>query len=253
MDALAWPDWAPASGVLFMSAGVDSLACLLLLRQHWDRLTVLWSNPGAPHPQTTAYMAGIRARVPNFVEVRGQQPAWIRTHGWPADVVPVRATAAGEVGAGPAPLRFQSYMDCCGANMWSPSSDFVTSTGAGLVITGQRGDEALRNRLRDGERSQLGAVTYWNPLQAWSRAQVLEFLAAQAEPLPPFYADGATSSADCWNCTAYLDHGVGRLGHMRRAEPERFAVVSTVLIELARRQRADAAPLQALLATSEGA
>lgn len=232
---------------LYFSGGKDSLACLLLLSDYWHKLDVVWANPGAPHPQTVAYMEAVRVMVPRFTEVCGNQPDWVRENGWPADVVPMRRTAGGEVGAGPAPVRFQSYLDCCGANMWEPLRRHANATGVTLAIMGQRRDEALRNRLRDEVLQEIDGVTYWHPINEWSANQVLRFIQACGRDLPPFYDQGAESSADCWNCTAYLDHNRGRIDAMRRHESDRYRVIEPVLSNLAQALQSEARPLFEIL------
>lgn len=237
---------------LFFSAGKDSLACLLLMRAFLGRIDVVWCNPGAPHPAVAAYMDAIRSAVPSFIELKGDQPAWVREHGWPVDVLPVRSTRFGEIGAGPAPVGFAPYTDCCWANLWAPMKQHLTVTGTTLVIMGQRREESMRNRLRDEALQDVDGITYWQPINEWPEAAVLGYIKAQGAELPPFYADGATSSCDCWNCTAYLDHNVGRLAHMKAAEPDRFAVVSAVLEALATAQQRDIAPLHSILENQHG-
>lgn len=232
---------------LYFSGGKDSLACLLLLADHWDRFDVVWINPGAPEPETVAYMQAIRAMVPRFIELRGDQPAWIRAHGWPADVVPMRRTALGEVGAGPSPVRFQSYLDCCGANLWGPLRKHLLESGVTLAITGQRRAEPLRNRLRDEELQDIGGVTFWQPINGWSTDDVTRFIKACGHDLPPFYDQGAESSADCWNCTAYLDHNRGRLAAMKRNAPHQYQVIEPVLRNLAEALHAESLPLFQIL------
>lgn len=239
--------------VLFFSGGKDSLACLLLLEAYWDRLTVVWVNEGAPHPETVEYMMGIAGRVPDFVELRGNQPEWIKQHGWPVDVLPVRASTAGELGAGAGPLRFQSFMTCCEANLWKPMTDYVAHTKPSLLIGGQRRGEPLRNHTRNEELQMVeGGIEYWQPLNDWTTEQVFEYIKEQGEPLPPFYADGATSSPDCWNCTAYLDHNAGRLSIMRKQQPQHYAIVEAVLKLLARRLHEETAPMFKLLGETNG-
>lgn len=237
---------------LFFSGGKDSLACLLLLRPFWGQITVAWANPGSPHPETVAYMRRIAAMVPNFVELTGSQPLWIQRHGWPVDVVPVRSSIAGEIGAGIADVKFQSYTDCCWSNMWRPMLEHVKSSGSTLVIMGQRKDEALRNRLRDGVAQVIDGVCYFQPINEWSEADVFEYIQSQGHELPPFYSQGATSSSDCWNCTAYLDHSKGRLANMRTSDPEKFAVIEKVLTSLATTLQRESAPLFEILGEHHG-
>ncbi len=218
-----------ARGVLLFSAGKDSLATLLFLREFWDRITVVWSNPGAPHSETVEYMEGIRRRVPHFVEVRGSQPEWIKRHGWPVDVLPVMASDEGEIAAGPQEVKFQSVMRCCSANLWDPMRAYLDEYKPTLVIKGQRREESLRNRMLDAEVSVVNGVTFWHPLHDWTTQQVLRYITEQGELLPPFYALGAESSADCWNCTAYLDHNRTRLRWLRETHPVMFNTMKPAL------------------------
>lgn len=222
-------------GVLFFSGGKDSLACLLLLKEHWDRITVAWVNPGAPHAETLAYMAGIKAMVPHFVELSGMQPAWIAAHGWPVDVVPVNATTPGTIAAGEPAIKMQAYMACCSRNLWEPIRRYIATEHPTLVIMGQRKDEALRNRLRDAEVTVSDGVTYWHPLHEWTAEQAKQSILSAGFDLPPFYDIGAESSPDCWNCTAYLDHNLTRLRWLKRERPAMFAAVEPVLRDLQHR------------------
>ena len=231
------------SPTLFFSGGRDSLATLLFLRPYWHEITVAWSNSGASPQSMVDYMASIAARVPNFVELRGNQPAWIRANGWPVDVVPVESTAANH-GAVVRTIQFAPRTSCCGANMWEPLQRYIQTNRPTLVITGQRLDEVLRNRQRDGEFTKsTDGVTYWNPINAWDETQVMAYLREQGEPLPPGYADGATKSVDCWNCTDYVEHNAERYASMQRNEPEKWEQIHSVLRELGERLRIESKPL----------
>jgi phosphoadenosine phosphosulfate reductase len=232
--------------VLLFSGGKDSLAALVSLRDHWEHIEVAWANPGAPHPRVAAYMQAIKRRVPHFVELTGKQPEWVKANGWPVDVLPCRSVLNAP-GVAPGRMAFAPYQLCCGANMWRPIAEHIARSGADLVITGQRRADALRNFSRDEEFTTIDGVLYWNILNDWSDAQVFRYLEKQGEPLPPMYADGAASSTDCWNCTAYLDHNAGRIRHMRAAEPDRWQVIKPVLAELDRQLREDQQPLIDLL------
>jgi phosphoadenosine phosphosulfate reductase len=215
--------------VFFFSAGKDSLAALLLLKPHWDKFTVVWVNPGAPHPRTVAYMTGIAKQVPHFLEVTGRQPEFIAQYGWPMDVVPMRCTLSGESASGPAPIRMTSVTACCHVNMWTPMANVVRDLGATLTINGQRSAEPMRNRAFDEEIQVIDGITRWQPINSWTDDQVWVYLKEQGAEIPPFYAEGSTSSVDCWNCTAYLEHHQGYLAHMKKNDPERWEIVGPVL------------------------
>ena len=235
------------SAVLFFSAGKDSLALLLLMQPYWDRITVVWSNPGNPHAETSAYMGRIRELVPHFAEVRGDQPEWIKRNGWPVDVVPVTASLEGAIGAGTPPVPMVSFMRCCSANLWDPMRRYIAANPASLVIMGQRQGESLRNRMRDAEVSVIDGVTYWQPLHLWTADQVVTYIESKGWDMPPFYDVGAESSADCWNCTAYLDHNRSRLRWMQRERPEMFAEIRPVLDALRARVNEHGRDLEGIL------
>lgn len=239
-------------GVLCFSAGKDSLACLEMLRPWLEKITLVWVDGGAAHEMTYSYMQEVAASVPHFQVVRGNQPRSIEQYGWPADVLPVRGTLAGSYGSGPRPTMFQPYTECCGRSMWSPLAHFLKLSGHSLVITGQRKDEPLRNRMRDEVLQTVEGVTYLQPLNDWTSVEVWYYLTQLGVKPPPFYAEGAESSSDCWNCTAYLDHNQGRLAWMRQAEPLRYRTIRLVLTELQSQLREDGAALDKLLENSDG-
>ena len=238
-----------ARGVLFFSAGKDSLATLLLLKDYWHQLDVVWANPGAPYPEVLVYMQGIQAMVPNFTELTGNQPGWIQKHGWPVDVVPARYSTPGENGAGPAPIKLQPFFACCQQNMWGPLQRYITDSKHALVITGQRREEALRNRLRDEPSQIIDGIEYAQPINEWTAAEVLAYIDQQGHDLPPFYAEGAESSADCWSCTAYLDHNQNRLHRMKAHDPARWTIIGPVL---AGTRAAIESEMASLLAITQG-
>lgn len=231
---------------LFFSAGKDSLASLIRLKPYWHRLDVVWSNPGASSDEVIAYMAAIAKRVPNFIEVKGNQPQWIEQYGWPLDVVPVRSTAQPH-GAEKPEMLFSPYTACCRANMWLPLQQYTLSAKPTLVITGQRRAESLRNRTKDEEVQNINGITYWNCINEWSDADVFRYLAEQSEPLPPGYGLGDTTSEDCWNCTAYLDHNQSRLHRLKSMDSDKWHVISRVLTAAHKAMVEQSAPLTLLV------
>lgn len=242
---------AHGRGVLFFSAGKDSRALLELLRPNWHRLDVVWVAPGKVEEEVADYMNDTATLVPYFFRVRGDREAHVATHGWPVDVLPVQATTLGQIGAGPAPIKFQSYVDCCSANLWKPMEDWLRARARTLVFMGQRHDEKLRNYLRDKELAVVNDWTFAQPLHSWSAQDVNDFLSSRSIPLPPFYAEGSKASTDCLKCTAYTEHLGDRLPRLRRKDPDGHAEVVEVLTDLHARLDVERLRIQHSLSLSE--
>lgn len=202
--------------VLHFSGGKDSLACLYLLKDQWDEITVMWMNAGAPYPETVAQMEKIKALVPHFLEVRSDQSKQIEAHGFPADVVPISNTTFG-VHLRPGGALIQSWGSCCGANLWEPLQAATRRLGATTVIRGQRRDDYRTSPIRNGHVE--GGVTYLFPIEDWTAADVFRFLEAQKVEIPDSYRWAGTS-LDCWNCTAFLDERQRELRNLPKHHPE---------------------------------
>lgn len=206
----------PTKCVLQFSGGKDSLACLYLLRPHWDQLTVMWCNPGAAFPETVEQMDRIRAMVPHFLEVKGNQPTHIELMGLPADIVPVRNTAVGKMFHPNDGVLLQQYWECCAASFWLPMQQAVMDLGATLIIRGQRKAEARRAPISSGHIEN--GITIRFPIEDWSEQQVFDFLRRKGVE-PPAHYKHTKVSLDCWSCTAYLDENQGRMRYMREKHP----------------------------------
>lgn len=212
--------------VLQFSAGKDSAACLKLLRPWIDKVIVLWCNQGAPYKETLEYMDKIKASVPCFIEVKGNQPEFIATHGYPADLVPFEGTELGNV-ASNAPYLISSIQDCCGTNLWAVLAKATLESGATGVIRGERQVDRLKSII--GPQSIHLDQEYLCPLYAWSEDDVISFLGVD---IPESYKRGLQSSLDCTTCTAYLGHNPGRISDLQLADPKAFAEVVPVLLWL---------------------
>jgi len=210
--------------VLQFSGGKDSLACLQLCRPWLHKIIVLWANPGHPYPETVAFMAAVRASVPHFVEVHGEQPTWTFRHGLPVDVLPILHTTMAQESMGRTGVRLQSTFDCCRHNLWEPLQRYIRSHGVTLVIRGQKDADALKGPLRDGEAQD--GVTYHYPLQDWTDERVVAFLHENEVALPPNYAQGVHTSLDCWDCTGYAQHNQVRWATMAATHPDLWAAFS---------------------------
>jgi phosphoadenosine phosphosulfate reductase len=189
---------------LSFSAGKDSAACLYILEDRWDDITVIWCNPGDPYEETLRYMERIKALVPHFVEVNGDVRAWIHANGHPVDILPWRATHWGRAVEDSASIAMAPYFDCCGANLWQPMNRYIKANRFNVVIRGQKDCDRMRSPIEHG--SVIEGVRYEFPIRDWSDADVLGYL---GDRLPPSYKRGRKASLDCKRCTAYVqDHSL---------------------------------------------
>lgn len=191
---------------LQLSGGRDSLACLHLLRPHWSRLTVYWLNTGAAFPETEQLMREVRALVPHFEEIDGRQPAIVRDHGMPTDILPATSTPLGVIGAGGG-ILLQDRYSCCARVIMNPMHARMVEDDITLIIRGQRQDEALKSPLRSGARE--GGIELLFPIKDWTARQVMDFLVREGVPAPRFY-EMLQTAPDCMTCSAYWEEGVSR-------------------------------------------
>jgi 3'-phosphoadenosine 5'-phosphosulfate sulfotransferase (PAPS reductase)/FAD synthetase len=203
--------------VLQFSGGKDSLACLLLTKQWWDKITVMWTNTGDAFPETIEQMARIKSIVPHFLEVKTDQPSQIRNHGWPSDVVPVKATEFGRILTqdDDEPV-IQGYPICCNANIWKPMFEATLRLGATLVLRGTRKDDG--RRATKSQTEVMNGVTFHHPIWDWPATEVFEFVQDRGF-LPRHYRETETS-LDCMHCTAYLHENALKMRYLERAYPD---------------------------------
>jgi phosphoadenosine phosphosulfate reductase len=202
--------------VLEFSGGKDSLACLYLLRNYLNKIAVLWLNTGDAAPETVEQMEGIKAWVPNFLEVRSNVVSFIKRNGYPSDVLSVWDTPFGNICR-----RDRSQVNlaiaCCAANLWAPMHDIVKTYGFTLVIRGQRRAEEITSPIVSGHIED--GVEYLFPIEDWSEADVKDYLDALKVPLPANYGY-FNSSMDCMHCTGYLSENYGKLQYLSEKHPE---------------------------------
>lgn len=211
---------------LMFSAGKDSGACLKLLRPYIYRVFVIWANPGRAYPETLDYMKRIAGTVPpgHFIVAPGNQPNYVREHGYPADTVPFEATLWGHVITRSSGPRLLHVTQCCGVNMWAPMQQAIAECGATGVIQGQKECDEWRSPGTNGAR--LGMGEYHYPLFKWTNDEIIDYL---GDDIPPSYNRGLKASLDCMTCTAYLRHNPGRLRDLEQQHPEVYAEIRPVL------------------------
>lgn len=214
--------------VFQFSGGKDSIACLEELRPYWDKITVLWLNPGNPLPELLNQMHKVKASVPRFIEVTTDSFGYVEKHGYPADVLPIRNHLDTQYLAGQDRRPLQSFMACCMENIMIPMQMATLKLGATLVIRGQKAADNHKSPIRSGD-VVLG-VEYYFPIEHWSDAQVLECI-KESEFLPEHYMEGNTS-LECWHCTAYAEDHKARRDYLERHHPEKAQEVKrrTIMI-----------------------
>ena len=207
--------------VLQLSAGKDSLACLVACEPWWHKIVVAWGNRGAEYPETLETIEKVRDLALEFVEVHPPIPhdLSMRVHGYPSDLIPLRNVEGvqhltGQARIGP---RVQTYLDCCNRMLWKPLEHFCQEYGATLIIRGQRNAEDMRSPVRSGD--VIDGVEYLHPIEDMYDAEVVQFLEAHGWPLPEHYLWTA-KSLDCWACTAYLHESQDRLQYTREYHPD---------------------------------
>ena len=184
---------------LAFSGGKDSWACLWLNRERLASITVLWVNTGKNFPELLQTIELARSMCPDFVEVKVDRDAQNAQWGLPADVVPVQWTHRGQFYSGGKDIMVQSYLDCCIDNIGAPLHRRALALGCTHLIRGQRMADGHQSPARN--RSEIDGLIYLQPIEQWSDAQVLAFVAAHM-PLPEHFKLKHTSM-DCYDCTAY--------------------------------------------------
>lgn len=199
------------------SGGKDSVACLFLLRPYWNKITVLWVNSGNIFPETIKVIDYFKSIIPNFVEIKTDVIAFKKQFGEVSDIIISSDTEIGEISEGKKELKVISPFDCCGANLWYPSSDYYKKNGFTLVIRGQRNDERQKAPIKSGHIED--GIEYLFPIENWSSKDVLSYIHGQGFEIPEhFYFN--ESSLDCMNCTGFLRNTVDRKEWMKNKYPD---------------------------------
>lgn len=199
---------------LHFSGGKDSLACLYLLRDQLDQITVYWVNTGDSCPETRAVVDAVRPWIPRFVEVQTDVAAWREENGNPTDLVPANAHFLG-VAYGLSPTRLSNRFDCCFANLMKPMHERMLADGVDAVIRGTKMSDT-------GKVPAEGKTDFYDillPLRDWTHDDVFRFLDSVGAPKNPIYDYFTNISApECMGCTAWWGDGKGK--YLRALHPQ---------------------------------
>jgi phosphoadenosine phosphosulfate reductase len=190
---------------LQLSGGKDSLACLQLLVDHLDDLTVYWTNPGDAYPETLRVIEYAKAKCPHFVEIRTDIQAWRAVHGVASDLIPTSCTHMGMM-AGESTMKVTDRMHCCYSNIMLPMHQRMLADGITMIIRGVRADDPCVSPTKDGD--VIDGIEFFYPVYGWSADDVLEYLMECGAPISPVY-DYLEGCPDCLHCTAWLNEGRG--------------------------------------------
>jgi len=187
---------------LELSGGKDSVACLYLLRDRLDDITVYWLNTGDNYPETIKVIDACKKIIPHFVEVVTNVGSWRRINGVPSDVVPM----TGEHVHLPIECHEIKVVDsftCCAHNIMVPLHTRVVDDGNTTIIRGQKTCDQHKSPLRDGD--VFDGLTFEFPIEDWTDEQVMQYLIKEGAPIHPAYITGA-HGADCMHCTGWWKH-----------------------------------------------
>lgn len=197
---------------LSFSGGKDSLACVYLLRDQLERVTIYHMDTGDLLPEMRAIVEHVKTFAPNFVHLRGDVLGWIDAHGLPTDLMPHSAHPIGQAMAEGRPLV--ARYDCCWINLMGPIYQRIHADGNTLLIRGTKQVDMARLPARTGDLTDGMELLY--PIEGWSNAEVFAYLRSVGAPIARVY-DHVTNSPECARCSAWW--GEGRNAYLRRYHP----------------------------------
>jgi phosphoadenosine phosphosulfate reductase len=211
---------------LMFSGGKDSLACLHLLENYWNKILVVWVNTGANFPEIEALMDEVKEAVPNFLEIITNQPQSVKTKGYPVDVVPVNYTVLGQSVTSIKDFKVRSYFECCSENFWIPCDTEMRKLGVTGIIRGQRNSEAHRAPIKSGHIED--GIEYHLPIESWTDSEVIDYLRSKDVVIDERLSM-AHSSLDCWNCTAYMAESSERFKYIKKHHPSKYESIVEIV------------------------
>lgn len=211
---------------LQFSGGKDSIACLLLLKEHLHKITVFWLNTGDPLPETLRQIERVKAICPNFIEVKSNQEKYVAENGWPVDLLPIRNHPRAQALTSQSKLPLQGFLGCCFDNIMFPLHKAAVDFGATLIIRGQKLSDHHKSPVKSGDI--VDGIEYLFPIENWDDKKVLEFI--EGSDLKQENHAFAASSLDCWSCTAYRQEHKWQLPYLGKFHPEKASILKSRLI-----------------------
>lgn len=202
---------------LAFSGGKDSTAVVYLLREHLDAITLYHVDTGDLLPEMRDAVSRVEAIAPHFVRIETHVTDWINHNGLPTDLVPYSSHPLGRMTGEPG-ATLVSRFDCCLTNLMLPVFQRVMDDGCTLLIRGTRRTDMNRLPVASGETCE--GVEFWYPIEGWSDADVVAYLAEKGVELPRIYQH-MDHSPECARCSAWW--GEGRAAYLKRYYPELWA------------------------------
>jgi 3'-phosphoadenosine 5'-phosphosulfate sulfotransferase (PAPS reductase)/FAD synthetase len=198
------------------SGGKDSLACVHLLRDYLDGITIYHNELDDVLPETRESVAVVEAFAPHFVRIMTPVSAFIARHGLPSDLLPHASHPLGQE-MGESIHRLVWRYDCCSLNLMKPLMDRVLADGNTLMIRGVKTCDMQRLPAKDGDVQN--GIEVFHPIEDWSDADVFAYLRAVGAAVPRFY-DYTSQGIDCARCSAWLSEGRG--AYLRQFHPDLY-------------------------------
>ena len=201
---------------LQFSGGKDSLACLYLLREQLNDITVYYVDSNDGCPETLAVIEEVKSWVPNFVTIQTDVKKWRATYGTPSDIV----LASSHYLAAPYgidTLRLSNRFDCCMYNKMLPLHQRMVADSVDCVIRGVKLSDTGTVPF-EGKDEFYEVVL---PIRDWTDNDVFSFLETVGAPYNAIYDFyKGISAPECMGCTAWWDDG--KAAYFRALHPERL-------------------------------
>lgn len=224
---------------LSLSMGKDSLACLWILREYLDNITVYWLNTGDAMPEVLEFSEEVRRWCPNFVEINGNVRDWIEEFGHPTDLLPYSAHGIGTQ-MGQTGTKLVTRYHCCFINLMHPLWSRIKEDGNTLCIRGTKLADVPKLAAQSGETHE--GIELWFPVADLTDTEVLDYLRKNRAPWSPLF-DALHNTPDCGRCTAWWNEGRG--AYLKEKHPK---LAADYLRDLRAVANAVAEPINALRA-----